>query len=77
MLTSKNAVKRPVGKDGKYTTDQEGMLLQTHKCKDNWNTRLEITLPITSLVTGLSSLPFGETKHEEEFSAQTNFFFFW
>jgi hypothetical protein len=39
MVISKNAVKRPVGKDGKYKTDQEGMLLQTHKCKGNCNTR--------------------------------------
>jgi hypothetical protein len=63
MLISKKAVKRPVGKDGKHTIDQEGMLLQTHKCKDNWNTRLKMTLLITSLVPGLSSPAFGEKKN--------------
>jgi len=41
-MLSKNAVKRPDEKDGKYTTVQEGTLLQTHKYKDNCNTRLKI-----------------------------------
>lgn len=72
MLISKNAVKRSLGKDGKYTTDQEGMLLQTHKRKDNCNTRLKMILLITNLVTGLSSPAFGETKHVEEDSVQRN-----
>jgi hypothetical protein len=72
MLINKNIVKGPVGKDGKYTADQEGMLLQTHKRKDNCNTRLKMILLITNLVTGLSSPAFGKTKHEEEDSAQRN-----
>jgi hypothetical protein len=66
MLINKNIVKGPVGKDGKYTADKESMLLQTHKRKDNCNTRLKMILLITNLATGLSSPAFGKTKHEEE-----------
>jgi hypothetical protein len=71
-MLSKNAVKRPDEKDGKYTTVQEGTLLQTHKYKDNCNTRLKMILLITNLVTDLSSRAFGETKYEEEGSAPRN-----
>jgi hypothetical protein len=72
MLISKNAAKRPDGKDGKYMTEREGTLLRTHTCKDNCNISLKMTLLITNLVTSLNSPAFGETKHEEEGSVQKN-----